>query len=92
MSAAAAFLASAWAGLAALAGKPAARTPLRAGVLNSGELVLVDDAGNAQVFSAGTTNVIREQLIHTDFAASELLLFPPAGGLGTEPARAGTTD
>lgn len=79
------FIASALAGLVAAATKPAARLPLRAGVLNTGELVLVDDTGAAQVFSAGTTSLIREQLFHTDLAASELLLFPAEGALGSEP-------
>lgn len=88
---AAAFMASALAGLLAWASKPAQQMPLRAGVLNTGELVLVDDTGVAQVFSSTTTALIREQLIHTDLAASELLLFPPDGGLGSEPVRAGGT-
>ncbi|GCL64339.1 hypothetical protein [Pseudaquabacterium pictum] len=86
-----AFIYSAWAGLVAWASKPAQQQPLRAGVLNTGELVLVDDTGAAQVFSAGTTALIREQLIHTDFATSELLLFPQEGALGSEPVRAGGT-
>lgn len=84
-----AFLISAWSGLAAWATKPAQRQPVRAGVLNTGELVLVDDTGTAQVFSAGTTALIREQLIHTDIAASELLLFPQVGALGSERAGGG---
>jgi hypothetical protein len=83
---AAAFCMSAWAGLVAWAGKPASRLPLRAGVLNTGELVLVDDTGAAQVFSDSTTALIRTQLIHTDFAASELVLFPQEGALGSERA------
>ena len=86
---AAATIASALAGLIAWASKPAQQQPLRAGVLNTGELVLVDDTGAAQVFSAGTTALIREQLFHTDLAASELVLFPPEGALGSEPVRAG---
>lgn len=38
------------------------RQPLRAGVLNTGELVLVDDTGHAQIFSEGTTDLIRDVL------------------------------
>lgn len=71
---------------------PARRQATRVGLLNTGELVLVDATGAAQVVSAPTTNLIREQLIHTDFAASELLLFPPGGGVGSEPVRAGGND
>ena len=72
--------------LAMLAGlmKPANRQPLRVGVLNTGELVLVDDTSACQVLSAGTTRLIREQLINTDIAASELVLFPPGGGSDSE--------
>ena len=65
-------------------GPLAVRAPTRVGVLNTGELVLVDYAGGAQVLSAPTTALIREQLIHTDFAASELVLSPLEGGLGSE--------
>lgn len=68
------------------------RQPTRVGLLNTGELVMVDATGGAQVLSAATTNLIREQLIHTEFADSELLLFPPGGGLGSEPVRAGGND
>lgn len=67
---------SSWVGgLAALIG-PRQAQPVRVGVLNTGELVLVDGAGGAQVLSAPTTALIREQLIHTDMAASECVLFP----------------
>lgn len=38
------------------------RKPLRAGVLNTGELVLVDDANHAHVFSPLTTDLIRDVL------------------------------
>ena len=38
------------------------RQPLRAGVLNTGELVLVDDTGHAQIFSERTTDLIRDVL------------------------------
>lgn len=70
--------------LGALIRPASQRQPTRVGVLNTGELVMVDATGGAQVLSAATTNLIREQLIHTEFAASELLLFPPDGGLGSE--------
>lgn len=38
------------------------RKPLRAGVLNTGELVLIDDAGHAQIFGDQTTDLIRDVL------------------------------
>lgn len=41
---------------------PARRQPLRAAVLNTGELVLVDEHGNAQVFSVETTEMVRDVL------------------------------
>lgn len=68
--------------LAALAKplRPRPRQPLRVGLLNTGELVLVDDCGACQVLSAPTTSLIREQLIHTDIACSEMAVFPPGGG------------
>lgn len=72
---AAAILSTAWAGLA-LAMRPASRLPTRVGLLNTGELVLVDCADHAQVLSAPTTALIRQQLMHTEFADSELVLFP----------------
>lgn len=81
MSAIASLLALLVAPLKRLTG-PALHKPTRVGLLNTNELVLVDQHGNAQVLSAATTAVIREQLIHTDFAASELLLCPcrPSAG------------
>ena len=84
-----AFFISAWSGLIAWATRPADRQLVRAGMLNTGELVLIDETGAVQVFSAPTTALIREQLIHTDMTASELLLFPQVGALGSE--RAGGT-
>lgn len=63
------------------------RQPTRVGVLNTGELVLVDASGATQVISQATTELIRGQLIHTDFADSELLLFPTDGALGSEKPR-----
>lgn len=77
--------------IAALVRPAVQRQATRVGVLNTGELVLVDATGAAQVLSAPTTSLIREQLIHTDFAASELVLFPPGGGAGTA-AGAGGAD
>lgn len=41
---------------------PARRQPLRAAVLNTGELVLVDAFGNAQVLSVETTDMVRDVL------------------------------
>lgn len=38
------------------------RGQLRAGVLNTGELVLMDAAGHAQTFSAESTDLIRDVL------------------------------
>lgn len=38
------------------------RKPLRAGVLNTGELVLLDDTDRALVYSAETTDLIRDVL------------------------------
>lgn len=69
-------LAGALSAFASLGWVRAQRSPLRVGLLNTGELILVDDTDQAQVLSAPTTALIREQLIHTDIAASELLLFP----------------
>lgn len=54
--------------------------PTRVGVLNTGELILVAADGQAQVLSEATTARIRAQLLHTDFADSERVLFPPALG------------
>lgn len=42
------------------------RGPVRAGVLNTGELVLVDDTNCAQVFTAPTTDLIRDALAISD--------------------------
>lgn len=84
--------ATAWAMLAHLMRPASHRQPTRVGVLNTGELVLVDGTGAAQVISQATTALIREQLIHTDMAASELVLFPDEGTAvqvgGSGPARA----
>lgn len=66
-----------WPTLAALFG-PAQRTPLRVGVLNTGELVLVDGADRAQVLSAQATQLIRQAMIDTDPVMSELVLMPRA--------------
>ena len=41
---------------------PARRQPLRAAVLDTGELVLVDAHGNAQVLSVETTEIVRNVL------------------------------
>ncbi len=42
------------------------RGPVRAGVLNTGELVLVDDTNCAQVFTSATTDLIRDALAISD--------------------------
>lgn len=42
--------------------RQAVKRPTRVGLLDTGELILVDDAGSAQVLSAGTTTVIRNVL------------------------------
>ena len=57
--------------------------PIRVGLLDTGELVLLDGHGNAQVLSRGTTGVIRNTLIETDPDLSELCVMPvgmPKGG------------
>lgn len=77
-------LAGALSAFASLGWVRAQRLPTRVGLLNTGELVLVDGSGCAQVLSAPTTALIREQLIHTDFAASELLLFPQGQAVADE--------
>lgn len=56
---------------------PGTAQPTRVGMLNTGELILVGACGQAQVITAATTARIREQLMHSDFADSELVLFPP---------------
>ena len=38
-------------------------TPLRAALLNTGELALVDHHGHTQVFSVATTQLIRQVLL-----------------------------
>ena len=76
-------LAGAVSALASLGWVPAQRSPTRVGLLNTGELILVDDRDQAQVLSAPTTALIRGHLIHTDLAASELLLFPCGGATGS---------
>ena len=45
---------------------PARRQPLRAAVLNTGELVLIDGNGNAQILSVETTDVVRDVLDASD--------------------------
>lgn len=40
----------------------AAPRPLRAGTLNTGELILVDAAGHSQIFNADTTDLLRDVL------------------------------
>jgi len=72
---AALFMASAWAGLVALATKPAAPAPIRVGVLNTGELVLVDASDRAQVLSAGTTARVRDALFNSDVVHHEMNVF-----------------
>lgn len=42
--------------------RQAVKRPTRVGLLDTGELILVDDADCAQVLSAGTTTVIRHVL------------------------------
>ena len=84
MKATLAFLGALLAPLALLSG-PAQRRPTRVGMLNTGELVLIDDSDRAQVITAATTALIRDTLIHTDFADSELVLFPQ-GGTSARPA------
>lgn len=50
------------------------RSPVRVGVLNSGELVIVDDTNCAQVFTSSTTDLIRDVL---DASQSIFDAFPP---------------
>lgn len=42
--------------------QPANKRATRVGVLDSGELILVDDTGRSQVLSASTTQAIRQVL------------------------------
>lgn len=64
------------AGLAALR-QPRHTRPLRVGLLNTGELILVDESGHSQVLSSATTDVVRDVLFAGDLVASERVLFPP---------------
>lgn len=77
-------LAGAVSAFASLGWVRAQRLPVRVGLLNTGELILVDGCDQAQVLSAPTTALIREQLIHTDLASSELLLFPQGPAVADE--------
>ena len=65
---------------------------LRVGVLNTGELVLMDAAGHAQTFSAESTDLIRDVL--TDAEArlyASLPIAPAADGATTFSATSGET-
>lgn len=75
--------------------------PTRVGVLNTGELVMIDGLGQSTVFSTETTGLMRSALIDTEPHSSELLVGLPGfglpdartfSGLAVEPAGAGCTD
>jgi hypothetical protein len=51
--------------------------PSRVGLLNTGELVLVDGLGHSTIFSTETTGLMRNALIDTEPDTSELLVGVP---------------
>lgn len=65
--------------------RPRQHHPLRVGLLNTGELILVDEAGHSQVLSSATTDVVRDVLFADDLVASERVLFPHGAPVGDDP-------
>ncbi len=70
--------------------------PTRVGLLNTGELVLVDSTDRAQVLSAATTRLIAQELeraaAYADVEPSKLLdgwSFTPAAALNPGPGTGG---
>jgi hypothetical protein len=79
---------AAWQALQAVPYRPA-----RVGVLNTGEMVVIDGLGQSQIYSAETTGLMRQALIDTEPQISELLIgIPGLMGRGVQPCGAGCTD
>jgi hypothetical protein len=56
--------------------------PTRVGLLNTGELVLIDGLGQPMVFSSETTGLVRSTLIDTDPGWTETFIDLSRGRLG----------
>lgn len=67
--------------------------PARVGVLNTGELVVIDGLGQSLIYSADTTGLMRQALLDTEPEFTELLIGIPGQITGgVQPCGAGCTD
>lgn len=63
-------------------GPPGHPRPIRAGVLNTGELVLIDHQGAVQVLSAEGTDTVRDVLFADNLTVSDRVMLA-AGSTGS---------
>lgn len=71
---------AAWLGV----GFPGQPKPIRAGMLNTGELVLIDFRGSVQVLSAEATDTVRDVLVTDSQAVSERVMLAAGAAGGTD--------